>query len=98
MIVDIHAHILGEAFLSELADEGAFGIAHGANGAYVFPGYGPLDRWLYDIDARIESLSARDIDLQLVAPPPRRPAWSRTPPGRRMWNSPAASIDKPPMP
>jgi aminocarboxymuconate-semialdehyde decarboxylase len=71
MIVDIHAHILTEAFLSELADEGAFGIAHGENGAYVFPGYGPLDHWLYDIDARIESLSARDIDLQLVAPPPR---------------------------
>jgi len=71
MIVDIHAHILTETFLSELADEGAFGIEHGENGAYVFLGYGPLDHWLYDIDARIKSLSARDIDLQLVAPPPR---------------------------
>jgi len=26
MITDIHAHILTEIFLSELADEGAFGI------------------------------------------------------------------------
>jgi len=26
MITDIHAHILTEMFLSELADEGAFGI------------------------------------------------------------------------
>ena len=46
MITDIHAHILTEMFLSELADEGAFGILHGENGAYVSLGYGPLDHWL----------------------------------------------------
>ena len=71
MIVDVHAHILTEEFLSRLADEHVFGIEHGEGGTYVFPGYGPLDRWLYDIGARVESLRARDVELQLVAPPPR---------------------------
>jgi len=71
MIVDVHAHILAEEFLSGLADEHVFGIEHGEGGTYVFPGYGPLDRWLYDIGARTESLRARDVELQLVAPPPR---------------------------
>ena len=33
MIIDIHEHILTKTFLSELADEGAFGIEHGENGA-----------------------------------------------------------------
>ncbi len=46
MLIDVHAHILTEAFLRELAAEGAFGIARGAGGDYLMPGYGPLDRWL----------------------------------------------------
>lgn len=71
MIVDVHAHVLTEDFLRELTAERLFGIEPGPDGSFVFPGYGPLDRWLYDMGGRLESLRARDVELQLVAPPPR---------------------------
>ncbi len=47
-----------------------FGIERGGD-AFLFPGYGPLDRWLFDLDSRLESLRRRDFGLQLVGPPPR---------------------------
>jgi aminocarboxymuconate-semialdehyde decarboxylase len=71
MLIDVHAHILTEAFLCELAAEGAFGISRREDGSYLMPGYGPLDRWLFDLEARLDGLRRRDVSLQIVAPPPR---------------------------
>ena len=70
MIVDVHAHALSRDFLSELAREGAFGIETCPEG-FRFAGYGPLDPLLFDMDGRLESLTRREIGLQLVSPPPR---------------------------
>ncbi len=70
MQIDVHAHVLSEGFLRELAAARTFGIEKDGE-VYLFPGYGPLDHWLFDLDSRIESLHRRKIDLQLVGPPPR---------------------------
>ncbi|MBP2151170.1 amidohydrolase family protein [Xanthobacter flavus] len=70
MIVDVHAHTLSRDFLGELAREGAFGIETCPEG-FRFAGYGPLDPLLFDMPGRLESLTRRNISLQLVSPPPR---------------------------
>lgn len=70
MIVDVHAHALSRDFLGELAREGAFGIETCPEG-FRFAGYGPLDPLLFDMAGRLESLTRRDISLQLISPPPR---------------------------
>src|SRR5262249_55838546 len=41
------------------------------DGSYLTRGYGETERMLWDIDARLESLDRRGIDLQLVSPSPR---------------------------
>ena len=70
MIIDVHAHALTRAFLGELARENAFGIEARGDG-FGFGGYGPLDPLLFDVEGAAQSLTARDITLQLVSPPPR---------------------------
>jgi aminocarboxymuconate-semialdehyde decarboxylase len=70
MIIDVHAHALTREFLVELARENAFGIEAKADG-FGFGGYGPLDPLLFDVEGAVKSLTARDITLQLVSPPPR---------------------------
>jgi aminocarboxymuconate-semialdehyde decarboxylase len=70
MIIDVHAHALTREFLAELARENAFGIEAKGDG-FGFGGYGPLDPMLSDVEGAVRSLTARDITLQLVSPPPR---------------------------
>jgi aminocarboxymuconate-semialdehyde decarboxylase len=70
MIIDVHAHALTRDFLAELARENAFGIEAKGDG-FGFGGYGPLDALLFDVEGAVTSLTARDITLQLVSPPPR---------------------------
>ncbi|WP_454625107.1 amidohydrolase family protein [Bradyrhizobium cenepequi] len=70
MTIDVHAHALTRAFLSELAREKAFGIEARGHG-FGFGGYGSLDPLLYDVEGAAQSVAARGIALQLVSPPPR---------------------------
>jgi aminocarboxymuconate-semialdehyde decarboxylase len=70
MMIDVHAHALTRAFLSELARERAFGIEAKGDG-FGFGGYGPLDPLLFDVEGAVKSVTARDTTLQLVSPPPR---------------------------
>ena len=67
MIIDVHAHVLQRELLP------ALGYQRTGPDEFTLPGwsYGPLDRLVYDLEGRIESLKLRDIDLQLVGPPPR---------------------------
>ncbi len=67
MIIDVHAHALKRESLIEL------GFKALGKDEYVYPSWspGPLDKLVYDIEARLESLKERGIDLQLVGPPPR---------------------------
>lgn len=69
-MIDVHAHALTRAFLSELARERAFGIEAKGDG-FGFGGYGPLDPLLFDVEGAVMSVTARDITLRLVSPPPR---------------------------
>ena len=81
MIIDAHAHALDEAFLAELCRKPAFGLkAHrgdderfwvSRNGARAHS----LDENLFDVGRRLASLAARNVDLQLIAPPPGFVAW-----------------------
>jgi aminocarboxymuconate-semialdehyde decarboxylase len=81
VIIDAHAHALDEAFLDSLCRKPVFGIAaeRRADGRYwVKRGDAPahsLDENLTDIGARIESLSRRGVELQLIGPPPGFVAW-----------------------
>lgn len=64
MLIDVHAHALSQEFLTSM------GVNKDENGEFVFPGYGLIDKLLYDLDARLENLKARGVDLQIIAPPP----------------------------
>ena len=81
MIIDTHAHALDEAFLDGLCRKPAFGIAaeRGPDGRFwVKRGDAPahsLDENLTDIAARIESLTRRGVEMQLIGPPPGFVAW-----------------------
>lgn len=72
MIVDVHAHALSEDFIREAARDPARDIPYEilADGNYFIRGYGVMDRLMWDLEGRLESLARRGIDLQLVAPPP----------------------------
>jgi len=67
MIIDVHAHALRRESLIE------FGFKSIGNDEFTFPdwNYGPLDKLIYDLEGRLESLRKRGIHLQLVGPPPR---------------------------
>jgi aminocarboxymuconate-semialdehyde decarboxylase len=67
MIIDVHAHVLQRELLPSL------GYEKTGDDEYRLPGwqYGPLDKLVYDLDGRLQSLRDRNIDLQLVGPPPR---------------------------
>src|SRR5262249_23009923 len=41
------------------------------DGTYATRGYGEMDRLMWDLDGRLESLERRKIDLQLISPSPR---------------------------
>jgi len=67
MIIDVHAHVLQRELLPKL------GYERTGDDEYRLPGwqYGPLDKLVYDLDGRLQSLRDRGIALQLVGPPPR---------------------------
>jgi aminocarboxymuconate-semialdehyde decarboxylase len=81
MIVDTHAHALDEAFLQDLCRTPRFGLSadRDTKGRFcVRRGDGApvsLDNELIDIPGRIESLTRRNISLQLVGPPPGFASW-----------------------
>lgn len=67
MIIDVHSHILQRELLPQL------GYERTGDDEYRLPGwsYGPLDKLVFDLDGRLQSLRERGIDLQLAGPPPR---------------------------
>lgn len=81
MIIDTHAHALDAAFLEGLCRKTAFGLAAERgkdNRFWIKRGERPahsLDENLFDIPRRIESLTRRDVGLQLIGPPPGFVAW-----------------------
>lgn len=81
MIIDTHAHALDAEFLEGLCRKPAFGLSaeRRADGRFwVKRGDNPphsLDENLSDVPKRVASLARRNIDLQLIAPPPGYVAW-----------------------
>src|SRR6266566_7828523 len=73
MIVDVHAHAASEDFIRETAAKPSYGMPYEvrADGSYATRGYGEMDRLMWDLDGRLESLGRRGIDLQLISPSPR---------------------------
>jgi aminocarboxymuconate-semialdehyde decarboxylase len=67
MIIDVHAHVLQRELLPKLGYEKI------GDDQYQLPNwqYGPLDKLVYDLEGRLQSLRDRNITLQLVGPPPR---------------------------
>lgn len=81
MIIDTHAHALDVEFMEGLCRKPAFGLAaeKRADGRFwVRRGDAPpssLDENLLDVPTRIASLERRNVDLQLIGPPPGYVAW-----------------------
>lgn len=81
MIIDAHAHALDEAFLSALCSKPAYGLTaeRGSDGRFWVSRDSArahsLDENLFDLERRIASLTARNVGLQLIAPPPGFVAW-----------------------
>jgi aminocarboxymuconate-semialdehyde decarboxylase len=81
MILDVHAHALDEAFLHDLCRTPRFGLIGGRDDAGRFSirrGDAPavsLDFDLIDMGKRLESLTRRDVGLQLISPPPGLASW-----------------------
>lgn len=72
MIVDVHAHAMSEDLIREAARTPRPGAHYEIlpDGNYFIRGYGVMDRLMWDLEGRLESLERRGIDLQLIAPPP----------------------------
>ncbi len=81
MIIDTHAHALDVEFLEGLCRKPAFGLSaeRRADGRFwVKRGDNQphsLDENLSDVPKRIESLKRRNVELQLIGPPPGYVAW-----------------------
>jgi aminocarboxymuconate-semialdehyde decarboxylase len=73
MIVDVHAHAASEDFIRETAAKPCYSMPYEIrpDGTYATRGYGEMDRLMWDLDGRLESLNRRGIDLQLISPSPR---------------------------
>jgi aminocarboxymuconate-semialdehyde decarboxylase len=72
MIVDVHAHALHPDFLDRLVANPGLGPAFSGDRENGFrsASYGLIDRMIYDLPPRLESLRRRAVGLQLVSPPP----------------------------
>lgn len=81
MIVDVHAHALDEAFLQGLNRTPRFGLTVDRDPAGRFRvrrndgAAVSLDDDLSNVPRRLESLSRRRIELQLIGPPPGFASW-----------------------
>lgn len=80
MIVDVHAHALSERFLSGLAKKPISGISSESDGKGGFAikrgnVRATLDPNLHDMPRRLESLTRRDVGIQLFGPSPGFLAW-----------------------
>ena len=71
MIIDVHAHAIGEELAREMCHNSWFGLQLEplTGGGYSHPKYGHLDPRLFDLEVRLESLNRRGVDLQLISPP-----------------------------
>ena len=67
MIVDVHAHLATRDLFDHLTEHPVFGkmMSKNDDGGYNI-GVGPLDSLCYDLEPRLASLSARNVDVQLV--------------------------------
>jgi aminocarboxymuconate-semialdehyde decarboxylase len=82
MIIDLHAHALGERLLHELCLRpiGGMSCQQDGEGGYRFrrpidETYRSLDKNLHDHGNRLESLKRRKVELQLFGPPPGQLSW-----------------------
>lgn len=82
LIIDMHAHALGERFLHDLSKTSVAGLRaeRGDDGYWVIRRQGDdrkssIDTNLHDLPKRLESLRHRQVELQLFAPPPFMLAW-----------------------
>ncbi len=76
MIVDVHAHVLSQEFMAELARNKTLGIElMDDNDTYFVPGYGPFDPPIYHLEDRVAGLAMRGVDTQLVSPVPTLISW-----------------------
>jgi aminocarboxymuconate-semialdehyde decarboxylase len=82
MIIDLHAHALGERFLSDLCRRPIAGMScrRGNDGGFLFrrpidESYRTLDHNLSDLGHRLQSLKERGIERQLFGPPPGQISW-----------------------
>ncbi len=77
MIIDVHAHVLSNTFMAELARDKTFGIElMDDNYTYLVPAYGPFDPPIYHFEERVAGLASRGVDAQLVSPVPTLISWS----------------------
>jgi len=76
MIIDVHAHVLSNTFMAELARDKTFGIElMDDNYTYLVPAYGPFDPPIYHFEERVAGLASRGVDAQLVSPVPTLISW-----------------------
>lgn len=91
MIVDFHAHLYPRAFMEELARVGAaFGIGlERTNGGPERLRFEGITFWAYepsfwDVEARLASLDAAGVDLQVLSMGPPMVYWAPAADGRRL--------------
>jgi aminocarboxymuconate-semialdehyde decarboxylase len=91
VIIDVHAHALDEAFLSDLQKHPIAGISAESDqkGGFYVKGAGwsrpsTLDPHLHDLPLRIASLQRRQVELQLFGPPPGFFSWVGGAAGREL--------------
>lgn len=72
MLVDIHAHAMHPEFLDWLVANPGSGptLTGDSRAGYVAPGYGAVDRLVWDLDERLENLMQRGVQLQVFGPSP----------------------------
>ncbi len=69
MIIDVHAHISSPKVMDVLTEHPVLGtfIKKSDAGGYIL-GPRPMEPMVYDLEPRLESLKARDVDIQIIGP------------------------------
>ena len=96
MIIDVHAHGLHEQFIRHMAAKPGDGmdVEVAGDGRYRTP-QGELERLVYDVAGRVESLERRGVALQLLSPPPgliSNPQWAANAEFARLLNGSTAKL------